>query len=136
LTSIIASGCSSSPTVIEFNQEPINIQAERPVNKCEWPELFELDINGETLIAMTSEDFELQRACQVTEKANHEIAINNADSVDEAIAAFNALIEKGQLHNQYAQNELTRVDEDRSRKSTELLAYKALLVAVLIAVSL
>ena len=129
-------GCGSGPTVIEFEQEPIELTAQRPVERCQWPELREVDWNGQTLIVMDVEGLKMQRSCQVTEQANYDIALTNAESVDSAIVAFNALIDKAQLHNQYAQNELDRVDGERVDKRNELWAYQFLLAAVLIAVAL
>ena len=85
---------------------------------------------------MDVEGLKLQRMCQVTEQSNYDIALANAQSVDELVGAFNSLIDKAKVHNQYAQNELDRVDDQRKRNANELLAYQFLLAAVLIAVAL
>ncbi len=72
----------------------------------------------------------------MTEQTNYDVAKNNAESVDEATAAFNALIEKSKLHNEYAQNELERIDDERKSKAMEVLAYQGLIALVLIAIAL
>lgn len=133
---ITMTGCQSSPTVIEFKQDRIDIVAKRAIPKCEWPNLNEAILNDQDIIYMTTEEFKKQRSCQVTEQANYDIAEGNSDSVDEVVKAFNSLIDKAKLHNEYAQNELTRVDDERKQRSIELLGYKGLLAIVLIAVAL
>jgi len=77
-----------------------------------------------------------QRSCQVTEQTNHTVAMNNAGSVDDAVNAFNKLIDKAELHNNYAQNELTRVDKMRQEKNMEAWTLKGILAVVLIAMAL
>lgn len=130
-------GCQSSPKVLEFNQDKIELKAEMPLDKCEWPELFEsVAEDGSAIIYMTAEGLKQQRACQVTEQSNYDTALGNAGTVDDAVAAFNSLIDKSMLHNQYSQNELDRVDEERKRKRNEVMGYQGLLALVLIAVAL
>jgi len=85
---------------------------------------------------MTPNDLVKQSNCQVTEQTNYGVAKGNADSVDSAVDAFNGLIDKARMHNQYAQNELDRVDEDRDRKANEVMIYQALLLILVIAVAL
>jgi len=136
LTTIIATGCSSAPTVILFEQDNIDIKAEVPLDQCVWPELKETQLNGEVILYMDAEGLKLQRSCQVIEQSNYDIAMNNAGSVDDAIAAFNTLIEKAKLHNNYAQNELERIDDERKAKSMEVRWYQGLLGVVLILVAL
>ena len=129
-------GCQSAPEVLEFKQEYIDIKSERAIPMCEWPEVNESVLDGQNIIYMTDEEFKKQRSCQVTEQANYETAENNADSVDLAIKAFNSLVDKAKLHNEYAKNELTRVNDEKNSKSLELMGYKGVLALVLIAVSL
>jgi hypothetical protein len=88
------------------------------------------------MVAMTVEGLKLQRMCQVTEQTNYDVARANADSVDEAIAAYNSLIDKAKLHNRYAQNELDRVEEKRRDKAMELFVYQVLLITGLVAAAL
>jgi len=129
-------GCSHNPTVIPFEQDKLEIIAEQPMDKCVWPELTELELNGQTIIYMDEDGLKLQRSCQITEQANFIVAQNNAGSVDDVISAFNKLIDKAQLHNNYAQNELTRVDDERQKKSMEVLGYQGLIAIILVAIAL
>ena len=134
--SITVIGCSSGPTVIQFEQNDIDTRAERPLNQCEWPELLEAVMGEQTIVYMTVEGLDKQAKCQVTEQTNYDIARNNADSVDNLVEAFNGLIDKAELHNNYAQNELTRVDDERKAKAMEVRWYQGLLAIVLIVVAL
>ena len=77
---------------------------------------------------MSLQGLEEQNNCQVTEKSNYQVALNNADSVDNAINAFNRLVDKAELHQQNAMNELERVEDDRHRTALELLGYKIVLI--------
>ena len=134
--SIIASGCSSSPELIPFEQDKIEAKGVVPVKRCTWPELNEAVIDGRTVVYMEAEQLRLQAICQETEQANHRIATENAEAVDQAVAGFNTLVDKAELHQQNAENELSRVDEERQRKANEVLFYQGLLALVLIAVAL
>lgn len=129
-------GCSSGPTVIPFEQEDIVVKTEQPLDKCVWPELQETILNTKIIYYMDAEGLKQQRSCQVTEQTNYGIAMNNAGSVDDVVNAFNKLIDKAELHNNYAQNELTRVDEMRQEKNIETWTLKGILAAVLIAIAL
>jgi len=129
-------GCSSSPTLIEFKEDPIEIKAEGPLDKCIWPKLQETELDDNTIIYMNAEGLKAQRSCQVTEQGNYEIAKDNAKSVDNAVNAFNALIKKSEIHHQHAQNELDRVEDERKSKAMEVLTYQGLLALVLIAIAL
>jgi len=106
------------------------------LDKCIWPELQEAEWNGRTIIYMDAEGLKLQRSCQVTEQTNYDVATNNAGSVDDVVNAFNALIDKAELHNNYAQNELERVDDERKAKAMEVRWYQGLLALTLIVVAL
>lgn len=106
------------------------------MDKCIWPELQEAEWNGRTIIYMDAEGLKLQRSCQVTEQTNYDVATNNAGSVDDVVNAFNALIDKAELHNNYAQNELERVDDERKAKAMEVRWYQGLLALTLIVVAL
>jgi hypothetical protein len=128
------SGCSSSAELIPFQQEPIEVSGTPPIEKCTWPELAEDEDRG--IVYMQSSDFHKQITCQETEQTNYEIAVNNAEMVDDSIAAFNALIEKSKVHQQNAENELERIDDARKQAIMESLAYKGLLAIVLIAIAL
>ncbi len=133
---IIVTGCQSTPELIEFQQDPIDIKAERPLDRCVWPELIEAEMNGQTILYMSVEGLAEQRACQVIEQKNYVIANNSADSVDAAVTAFNSLIKKSEIHMNHAENELERVNSDRNSKAMEVLGYQGLLALVLIAVAL
>lgn len=133
---IIVTGCTTSPTVIPFEQEPIDLKAEVPLDRCTWPELHEAEISGEAVVYMDKEGLEHQRSCQVTEQTNYDIATNNAGSVDDAVAAFNALIGKAELHNNYAQNELDRVHSELQAEKVQTWTMKGVLLAVLVAIAL
>lgn len=136
LIGMTVSGCSSYAELIPFEQEPIDSRSVQPVEKCTWPEMSEGTINGEAVVYMTESEFPKQVACQTTEQANHAIASDNAEAEDHAIAAFNALITKAEAHQQNAQNELERVDDERKRKTIEVFTYQGILALVLIAISL
>ena len=129
-------GCSQTPTVISFKQDKLDIKGEVPLDKCDWPELSEANLNGQHVIVMTDDEFRKQRACQVTEQKNYDIAKLNAESVDEAVLAFNQLIDKAQLHNNYAQNELDREHDKLKNEVIENWTLKGVLAGVLIVLAL
>lgn len=129
-------GCSSTPAVIPFDQEPIAMEAEVPLERCTWPELKELTLHDQPIVYMDKEGLELQRSCQVTEQTNFDIATNNAGSVDDAVAAFNALIGKAELHNNYAQNELDRVHSELQQEKVQSWTLKGVVLALLISIAL
>lgn len=108
----------------------------QPVPRCEWPELNEGTVDGRDIIYMEASDLAKQVACQETEQANHDIAADNAEAVDGAVAAFNSLVDKAKVHQQNAQNELERVDDERQRKTFEVMAYQGLILLGLIAAAL
>jgi hypothetical protein len=85
----IITGCNASPSVIPFEQDSIDIKAEMPLERCTWPELHEEYIDNEHVVYMDAEGLKLQTFCQVTEQTNYEIAVNNANSTNDAIEAFN-----------------------------------------------
>ena len=118
-------GCSQTPTVISFKQDKLDIKGEVPLDKCDWPELSEANLNGQHVIVMTDDEFRKQRACQVTEQKNYDIAKLNAESVDEA-----------QLHNNYAQNELDREHDKLKNEVIENWTLKGVLAGVLIVLAL
>ncbi|MDJ0952547.1 MAG: hypothetical protein QNJ81_02590 [Acidimicrobiia bacterium] len=136
MTSIIASGCSSFAELIPFEQDKIEASGTTPVPKCEWPELNEGVIDGRDVVYMEAYDLGLQMRCQETEQANHDIAADNAEAVDETVAAFNTLVDKAEVHHQNALNELERVDDARKAALVEGWTVKGVLAAVLIAVAL
>ena len=140
LTSIILSvttiACSPFAELIPFEQDDLTNRGTQPVPQCSWPELSEGQIDGQDVIYMPTSELHKQVACQETEQANYDIATDNAIAVDEAVAAFNPLIDKAEMHQQNAQNELDRVDDERKRKAMEVLTYQGLLAVVLIAIAL
>jgi len=135
-TSTILAGCSSYAELIPFEQEKIEASGVNPLPQCEWPELLQGTIDGRDVVYMEAYNLGLQMRCQETGAANAEIAKRNGEIASEAVAAFNVLVDKVEMHQQNAQNELERVDDERKRKASEVLAYQGLLALVLIAVAL
>jgi phosphotransacetylase len=117
----------------DIDEEPIDLEVQKPVDRCEWPELKELKVDGRTLVVLDLEGLKLQRSCQITEQANYDIALANARSTDEAVKAYNLLLDKAELYNRYSQNEIDRVYERQKEKTVEVFIYQTLLVLGLIA---
>lgn len=130
------SGCQSAPTLPDWSFEPAAVETTAPLPACTWPEISEGTLRSGESVFYLSEGragMAQQRACQETERANHDIAAGNAEALAHLEAAYNKVIEEGQAQRETAEFWLDDAESRRRDVVIELWTYKGLLALAAIA---
>lgn len=132
LIGTLTTGCQTTRTLPDWEQQTVDETPADPISTCQWPDLVaERDgafVDKEGLVNLEK--------CRAIATANFGIAAANADAVRQMKIVNDLTQEQAQRFVDAAEFQLNEIEDDRRELAVELWVYKGLLALGLIASAL
>ena len=123
LSVLFLSACTTTRTLPEWEGQPIDVSATRPLPRCQWPDLTP-DGKVTDLVALEN--------CRDTAEGDRHIAQANAEAIEELVRLHNLTEDQARRYIELAEFQLTEMDQDRREAVIEVWIYKSLFALALV----
>ena len=129
------SGCASvEPVDIpDWDLTPATVEIQQPLRLPEIPSPVS---NTDDTVTFTRDQFALLVEYTVVAGGNYDIAVENAEALENLSRSYNHLIEAGKLQNQFTQIREEQLARERSQRTQDQWFYRGFIALILAGASL